>query len=507
MTFSTANAEAPFTLVYSDVGQISLDANYNIPLGNGTPSGNLMLGASQFVVQPYTLQLSSIKKTSSGLANPAASTPTGTVFNGAGQAFSATVTALNYQGAATPNFGQETSPAVVSMATNQVLATSVGGSDFPVVSGSFGAYTGGVASGTAFSWPEVGIMTITPSVAYLSSGTVTGTTTGNVGRFIPNNFSTVVNSPTFAAACFGGSFTYIGQAFSYSQAPIITATAQSLAGTTTLNYTGSLFRLSDSNATVTLRTYTPTPSSPALTTSGLPATTSDPTIVSSGNGVGTLTFSTGTGLLFARGAPIAPLSANIALSYNVIDLDSVAATTNPVTFGASSGIPFFAYTSPGNTQYYGRLALRDALGSELLDLPMSLTTQYYLGATQGFTPNTADICTVAPAISFGPPLQNLTAAQMCVRDTGKPGVSGVGCATAASSALQYDATAVLGGFNLVIAAPGSGNAGAITVTATPYSWLLYPWSVSSGVNSAPSANATFGIFPGPASRIYQREVY
>jgi MSHA biogenesis protein MshQ len=285
-------------------------------------------------------------------------------------------------------------------------------------------------------------------------------------------------------------------------APVITVTAQSLAGTTTLNYTGSLFRLT--NASLIGRTYTPTPASPTLTTTGLPATTSDPAIVSSGGGVGTLTFSTGTGLLFTRGAPIAPLSANIALSINVIDLDSVAATTNPVTFGAGSGIPF---TTTGNTQYYGRLALRDALGSELLDLPMSLTTQYYLSATQGFTPNTADVCTVAPAIAFSNPLQNVTVAEMCVRDTGSPGVSGAGCPTAASSALQYDPVAVAGGFNLILAAPGSGNNGAITVTATPYSWLLYPWSVSSGINSAPTANGTFGIFPGPPSRIYQRETY
>jgi MSHA biogenesis protein MshQ len=504
MKFTTANAEAPFTINYSDAGQISLDAKYAIPLGSGAASGTTMLGASQFVVQPYTLQLSGIQKSSSGFANPAASTPTGTVFNGAGQAFSATVTALNFQGAATPNFGQETSPAVVSMSTNQVLSTAIGGSDFPAVSGSFGAYTSGVASGTAFSWPEVGIMTITPSVVnYLGSGsTVIGTTTGNVGRFIPNNFSAALNTPLFATGCTAGSFTYLGQPFVYSVAPVITVTAQSLSGATTLNYTGSLFRLT--NASLTSRTYTPTPSSPTLNTAGLPATSSDPTIASLGSGAGTLTFSAGTGLAFTRGTPIAPLSANIALSINVIDLDGVAATTNPVTFGAGSGIQF---TTTGNTQYYGRLALRDALGSELLDLPMALTTQYYLGAAQGFTPNTADVCTVAPTIAFSNYLQNLAAGETCVRDTGSPGVSGAGCAAAAASSLQYDPVAIGGAFNLVLAAPGSGNAGAVTVTATPPAWLLYPWNVGSGVNSAPSANATFGIFPGPASRIYQREVY
>jgi MSHA biogenesis protein MshQ len=502
LKFSTAKAEAPFTLNYSDAGQISLVARYTIPLGSGANSGSTMLGASQFVVQPYTLQLSGIKTTSGNVANPAASTAAGTVFIGAGQSFTATVTALNFLAAATPNFGKETSPATVSMATNQVLSTIVGGSDFPAISGSFGAYASGAASGTTFSWPEVGIMTITPSVAsYLGSGTVTGTTTGNVGRFIPNNFAVAVNTPLFATACSAGSFTYLGQPFTYSVAPVITVTARSLAGATTLNYTGSLFRLT--NASLTSRTYTPTPSSPALTTTGLPATTTDPTIVSLGSGVGTLSFSAGTGLSFTRGTPIAPLTANIALSINVIDLDAVAATGNPVTFGASTGIMF----STSAEQRYGRLALRDALGSELLDLPMSLTTQYYLGTTGGFTAHIADVCTTAPAIAFTNYLLNLNTGETCVRDTGSPGASGAGCAAAASSLLLYDASAAAGGFNLWLAAPGSGNNGAVTVTATTPSWLQYLWNAGAGTNSSPTGNATFGVFPGPASRIYQREVY
>jgi MSHA biogenesis protein MshQ len=185
----------------------------------------------------------------------------------------------------------------------------------------------------------------------------------------------------------------------------------------------------------------------------------------------------------------------------VIDLDAVSATTNPVTVGAGTGILF----STSAVQYYGRLALRSALGSELLDLPVSLTTQYYLNATQGFTPNTADACSAAPTIAFSNYLLNLSPGDTCVRDSGSPGVSGAGCA--AVSATPYAATAVAGGFNLVLAAPGSVNNGALTLTATPPLWLQYVWNASSGLNSAPTGNATFGGFAGPASRIYQREVY
>ncbi len=52
LKFSTANAEAPISLVYSDAGQITLAAKYAIPSGSGAASGNTMTGAGQFVVQP-----------------------------------------------------------------------------------------------------------------------------------------------------------------------------------------------------------------------------------------------------------------------------------------------------------------------------------------------------------------------------------------------------------------------------------------------------------------------
>jgi len=64
-----------------------------------------------------------------------------------------------------------------------------------------------------------------------------------------------------------------------------------------------------------------------------------------------------------------------------------------------------------------------------------------------------------------------------------------------------------GGFNLNLAAPGSGYAGALTVTATAPSWLQYLWSAAAGSNSSPSALATFGLYPGSTHRVYQRELY
>jgi hypothetical protein len=510
LKFSTANAEAPFSLNYSDAGQITLDERYVIPLGQGAGSGNTMLGSSQFVVQPYNFTLSNIKCTTYGAGtcaaapspgnNPGATSAAGAAFIQAGQPFSATVTATNYSGAATPNFGQEIPPAGVTLAAN-LVAPAGGNAAALSNAAAFGSFSGGTSTGTTFNWPEVGIITLTPSVAsYLGSGTVTGTPSGDVGRFIPNGFAVALNTPVFGTGCNAGSFSYLGQPLAYTVAPVITVTALALGGATTRNYTGSFLKLS--NSSLTARTYTPTPASPALDISGLPAATVDPTIADLLTGQATLTFSAGSGLLFSRTSAIAPFSANIALSINVIDSDAVAAP-NPVTFGSGSGISF----STGTTQYYGRLALRDAVGSELLDLPMLLTTQYYMSTTQGFTANTADSCTVASAISFSNYQLNLAAT--CVRDSGKPGVSGVGCTAPAASGYLPTAwggplpTPPLGSFNLILAAPGATHDGAVSVTAAAPAWLQYNWG--SSVN--PLGMATFGVFPGPTFRVHQREVY
>jgi MSHA biogenesis protein MshQ len=514
LKFSTANAEAPFSLTYSDVGQITLYAKYNIPLASGAASVNTMLGSSQFVVQPASFLVSNIHcalyaagSCNTGLGapgtNPAAASATGPWFAQAGAPFAATVTAVNEAGVATPNFGQEISPAGVTLASNLVLPA---GGNAPAIANpaAFGSFSAGAATGTSFSWPEVGVITLTGSVAggsYLGTGNVTGTASANVGRFVPNNFAVALNTPLFSTGCAAGAFTYLGQPFGYSIAPVITVTAQALGGTTTQNYTGAFFRLS--NASLTGRNYSATPASPSLNLSGLPSSSVDPAILSLGSGQGSLTFSAGTGITFTRTTPIAPFNADIGLSINVIDLDGVAAASNPVSFGGASGIGFTTSAS----QWYGRLAFRDAVGSELLDLPMPLSTQYYLGAAQGFTTNSADVCTSAPAIAFSNYRANLSSGETCVRDSGSPGVSGLGCAAPGAAGSRYLATAAGGGFNLILAAPGAGDSGALTTTATAPAWLQYPWNGASGVFSNPTGTASFGLYQGPPSRIYQREVY
>ena len=289
------------------------------------------------------------------------------------------------------------------------------------------------------------------------------------------------------------------------QPPVLTATAVSVSGSTTTNYTGAFFKLT--NSTLAGRTYT---GGAALDTSGLPATTVDPAIASPSGGVATLTFSSGSGLSFAKGAPQVPFAANLQLSINVQDSDGVAAVGaaplgNPVTFGSVGGMPF----SAGQEIRYGRIRVGTAVGSERVDLPVPMRAEYYASAGAGFVTNTADTCSSNVSLAFSGYTESLSAGETCVRDGGAPGASGMGCAAPAPLALRYQEPPVTtgGDFNLRLAAPGAGNQGSVVITATVPSWLRFDWDASAAGDENPAGQATFGIFGGESRQIYTREIY
>ena len=241
----------------------------------------------------------------------------------------------------------------------------------------------------------------------------------------------------------------------------------------------------------------------ALMTSGLPAT--DPVIASSGAGQGTLTFGSGTGLLFTRTVPADPFDANVSLSINVIDADGSAASVNPVVFGAGAGILF----DNGGAIRYGRIRVRTAVGSELVDLPVAMTAEYYAGSAIGFVTHGSDTCTSNVSLAFSGYTKNLNAGETCVRDSGSPGASGSGCAAAAPPGQGYEAPPVTAGgnFNLRLAAPGAGNTGSVLINGTVPTWLKFDWNTLTPGDEDPSGQATFGIFGGESKQIYTRETY
>ncbi|HET6724615.1 MAG TPA: DUF6701 domain-containing protein, partial [Gammaproteobacteria bacterium] len=321
---------------------------------------------------------------------------------------------------------------------------------------------------------------------YIYSGTF------SVGRFVPDHFAVTLNMPQFATGCAAGQFTYTGKAFDFAVAPVISVTAQNAANDTTTNYTGSLFRLTDTSLTGRSYADAAAPATAVLDTAGLPATTADPGIVDNGDGTSTLTFSTGTGLDYVHAAPVAPFNSLIDLSINVQDLDGVDVTsidsapaTNPVVF---NDIAF----DNGNQMRYGRLFVGSAVGTELMNLPIPMTVQYYASTSDGFVTNAADDCTVLAASDIG--LSNFQPYPGSLLATGD---------TAAS--INSFANGI---FDLELAAPGAGKQGSVDVSValSALMWLQFDWNGDNTYSEDPSSRAAFGIYSGNPRRVYQHEV-
>jgi MSHA biogenesis protein MshQ len=440
-----------------------------------------------------------------------------------------------------------------SIDNTKVVGTPTAGT----LGGSFGAAPvgTGTASGASFFYSEVGnfglnadavrdtaFTSVDPSatdcIGSSTSNTLSGgkygcwvgsnavaQTTGvsGFGRFIPDNFNVAyTTAPVFGAVC--GTFTYVGTRFTYPTA-VMTVTARNgtnngLTNAPTVNYAGAYMKLSNAAGTSLNQAPYNTQggrytrfdalgggATPALDTSGLPATTADPAIGAFSGGSGTLTFGSGTGLAFTRSTttPSAPFNADIALALNVIDTDAVAFAGNPAAFGtatAGGGVAF----SGGKGMRFGRLAIRNANGSQLVALPVPLETQYWNGTA--FITNDADNCTTIATnnVAMSNFTNNLAA-----------------CETANTAVSAF----TKGRSTLTLAAPGSGNNGSVDLavnlsaassgtTCTTVGGGTVP---AAGANRAylqgnwtggaydqnPSARATFGVYKGSDEVIFIRE--
>ncbi|MGZ5224291.1 MAG: DUF6701 domain-containing protein [Burkholderiales bacterium] len=399
-----------------------------------------------------------------------AGTPTATLTACVGAACTSSVGALSL--VATFVSGQ--------LASNTASYNEVGSFQLQLVDSSFAAVDGADGS--------------TAAERNIASSAIT------VGRFIPDHFAVSLNTPAFGTAC--GSFTYVGQKFNYTTVPVITVTAQDFANNTTTLYAtaGSWWRIS--NATLTSKTYAA--ATGALDTSGVPGT--DPAIVSSGAGVGTLTFSSGTGLLFDRTLtppqiPPAPYNADISLGINVIDADGVGYASNPVSFGAATAGNGIAFAS-GKTMRFGRLRLSNASGSQLISMPIRMETQYSNGT--GFV-TAADTCTsISTAnIALGNYQKNLNAGETAVTSIGafSGGVawlrlSAPGAANNGSVDVSVNLTGTAAGSSCTAGMPASTGSG---LSHLQGAWCGAPYSRD------PTARATFGVNTNSDRMIYQRE--
>ena len=215
-----------------------------------------------------------------------------------------------------------------------------------------------------------------------------------------------------------------------------------------------------------------------------PSAPAAPSVFDTGAGTGRIVFSNGPRLRFVRGIPEQPFNAEIELSVNVLDSDLVAAT-NPKKFGGTTAAAGIAFDS-GKTMRFGRLAMKNAHGSELVELQVPLRTDYYTGA--GWTANTSDTCTTLAAsdLSLTPRVAGLTTTPTLTNNPIALSLSPTGADNTGSFDLLFDLS---------------------PTTGANRPWLLFDWDGDSAYDDSPSARATFGIFKGSDMLIYSRELY
>lgn len=423
--------------------------------------------------------------------------------------------------------------------------TKVAGSpNAGAIGGSFAAAlpATGTAAGDSFFYSEVGNFGLNANAVYDSSftsvdqsgdctadfsnslaggkygcsfgSTAVAQTTGSsgFGRFIPDNFDVSYNTPAFATGC--GTFTYTGAPILYGTAPLLTVTARNgtsngLSNATTTNYAGDYMKLT--SASLTLATQAARYSrydalgggaTPALDTSGLPATSADPAIGTFTNGVGNLTFGSGTGLSYTRGTstPHVPFDADISLAINVIDDDGVAHAGNPASFGAPASGNGIAFSS-GKPIRYGILRLDSAYGSELLNLPVPVQALYWSAAPSNFVINSADSCTMLAAGNVA--FDNFKGALASLA------ISGINPITSGRGRIVLTKPGVTGSADMAINLGGStADASCNTLhpltTGANLAWLRGKWC-GPGFDKDPGARVRFGTSKAPY--IYLRERY
>lgn len=528
---------ASFNLITTDVGQFTL--HFKDDLGSFI-TNDIISDPISFTVRPFGFDIdtsnlrfddwtdNSALDDSTGVDSTYAADENGSVFTKAGEDFTVTVTAVTWDtndddgdsggtaddgvpdpeanltdNSATNSFGQELiTPATVDITHSVILPASPPPEGIGTLTG--GSNVGGFSNGAAnatLTFDEVGIIALSANhINYLSSSVEITGTAQNYGRFTPYVFESSVNTPAFTPGC--GTFTYIGQEFTYATNPVISLTARAKGtapayGNKTDNYTGNFFKLTDAKLLSSgSKTYSVAAGSLDLGKVMLLAT--DPVITNNSDGTATLTFNDGGGIAFNRGSPEDPFDADIALSINVLDEDDVFAgnadgtTANPLSFGtATTGISF----GGNKEQRWGRLLLENAFGSELLPLEIPIRAEYQ--SSGDFITNSDDNCTSYDGSNIT--FSNANGVTIGVNLT----ASGNGTLI---NGVDDDA-------NSLIITNTLNEIGNVKVTHSTNFWLKYDVNgVDDDVppdgdlyDDNPEATATWGIFKGPNEFIYIRE--
>ncbi|MBJ7312720.1 DUF6701 domain-containing protein [Rugamonas sp. CCM 8940] len=506
-----ANGQASTTLQYAEAGQLSINARY--APNSGPDAGIVVTGASSVKVAPEKFVFAVTQKAAPNTVNPAAANAAGAAFIKAGEAFTATLSAVNHNGKVTSNFGKET--AAESYTLKQILVApdpvAYPNAQNPVLGGNFGAMSNGVATLASASWNAVGIFSLTAKLVnangYLGAGAANFSTSGtaNIGRFIPDHFNVAIAAPVnrvpmcaLASGCVPPEVpsVYSHQPFSASVAAYGGAASDD-SNNLMLNYQGALAKKVDFSGWTTAGSLLPADKNPPTTPSGAGrvdesiAAGVEPVVAGAGVFGGGLA-STTLSYKFSSIAPTATanLSAPTTLYLRATDSDLASSARNE------------AALSPVLRVLSGRLQISPNYGSETSPMPLTLRAQYWNG--HGYVYNSLDNNQTGytlNTLSFGNCQRGLQ-------------LAGAAAGTCNSAVLGLQGAAPLrftsGDARVMLRAPGSGYNGAVDIGITDPNNPIRDGDASH-LNILPflpsvSGRAVFGVYrSGPV--LYLREVY
>jgi MSHA biogenesis protein MshQ len=458
---------AYFYLNTTDVGKYTISFTDNSRSGScrrTTCAGS----SSTITVRPFGVVVTNIKN-AGGTANPGATTATGSIFSGAGQNFSATVTGVQWQSGDDANndgipddyTALASSPVTASYGWSTTLApcptsTQMGSTgpncSYAPSSGVLGSITNGTLAQAGFSggsgtdstlqYSEVGsfMLSATATNFLNTSGVDVTGYSGAIGRFTPDHF--VVNR---TLAC---------STFDYSGQPLLstTVTAVNAAGTAaTTNYSAS----TGFAKTVTVGDATN----------------------------GTANFTNNTFANFVSGAETLPSPSDVTYTFPAVETPPVTLTLRATdTDGVSSAT---SGSEPAVPVRSGRLRIAQANGPEFVNLAVPIYLESYQsigGGDYGWVTTTDDTCTTPVTSDFS--LGTFT-----------------GSLTAGNTVISSITNVSPGIYTLTIGKPGVTGSAILTGDLSTKTWLYSDWATQN-VLTKPTALISFGIYTGNPHQIY-----
>jgi hypothetical protein len=501
---------APFVLNYADAGQVRLDAQYNIPLGDGiTPSGNLMQGNSNvFVAKPAGLCVQS----SDGNSDCASGDETCSAFRKAGAPFSLTVKGVAWESAGEANNQFCTGNVVTpNFQLNGIglLQTKIAPAGAGTQNGTLGVTTVDINpadSGTHTlnneSISEVGVFTLTAMPPLYLGQTIPASSSANIGRFYPDHFTRA--NPAIANRSLSGCavspapqpvFTYMDESLTVSY----DLEARNIFNNITRNYTGAFALLPINTVSMNygaVDTAAPTPLTSRLTTTS--------TIGVWTNGVAAVSSNLGINRAATEDGPYEQLT----LGIDPVDTDAVAMNAYDLDVNNDTVLD---HSSLGVTAVrFGRLFIGSSFGSELLPVSVPLEVQYFNGTD--FVANTDDNCTTIDDVAAdgAPDLILSNNVEASPQTDGNILI----CPAATTTMTLANNPVAMGAGNLSFSSPGAGCVGYVNIsvdlgTVSPpgqnYPWLQYDWNGDGLYDDNPVGRVDFGIYKGSKVLIYTRE--